>query len=80
MQQWPVDKQSAATDDAGDVPADEQRALENLKDRTGLFILSASASGQAAREYRPFNQGLLTYGLLSGINWAEVLQTISLLM
>jgi len=51
----------------GDVPADEQRALENLKDRTGLFILSASASGQAAREYRPFNQGLLTYGLLSGI-------------
>jgi WD40 repeat protein/uncharacterized caspase-like protein len=51
----------------GDLPADEQRALENLKDRTGLFILSASAPNQTAHESGSYNQGLLTYGLLSGI-------------
>ncbi len=53
--------------DRGNVPADQQRALENLKDKTGIFILSASASGQAARESSLYNQGLLTYSLLSGI-------------
>jgi hypothetical protein len=51
----------------GDIPADQQRALENLKDRTGIYILSASEAGQAARESGIFNQGLLTYSLLSGI-------------
>jgi len=51
----------------GEMPADQQRALENLKDRTGIFILSASESGQAAGESAVFDQGLLTYSLLSGI-------------
>jgi len=50
-----------------DVPADQVRALENLKDRNGTFILSASASGQSAYETSQFGQGLLTYSLLSGI-------------
>lgn len=50
-----------------DIPADQQRALESLKDKTGTFILSASASGQAAYETSLFGQGLLTYSLLSGI-------------
>lgn len=57
--------QGAAT--ARDIPADQQRALENLKDKTGTFILSASASGQAAYETSIYGQGLLTYSLLSGI-------------
>ncbi|OYU55062.1 MAG: hypothetical protein CFE25_08850 [Chitinophagaceae bacterium BSSC1] len=50
-----------------DMPADQVRALENLKDKTGTFILSASASGQPAYEASQFGQGLLTYSLLSGI-------------
>ncbi len=50
-----------------DVPADQVRALENLKDKNGTFILSASASGQSAYETSQFGQGLLTYSLLSGI-------------
>ncbi len=50
-----------------DMPADQVRALENLKDKTGTFILSASASGQPAYEASQFGQGLLTYSLLSSI-------------
>jgi len=50
-----------------DVPADQQRALESLTDQTGMFILSASASGQSAYETSMYEQGLLTYSLLSGI-------------
>ena len=50
-----------------DMPADQVRALENLKDKTGTFILSASAAGQPAYEASQFGQGLLTYSLLSSI-------------
>jgi hypothetical protein len=50
-----------------DVPSDQQRALESLKDKTGIFILSASASVQSAYETSLYGQGLLTYSLLSGI-------------
>ena len=50
-----------------DVPADQQRALESLKDKTGTFILCASASGQSAYETSLYGQGLLTYSLLSGV-------------
>jgi WD40 repeat protein len=50
-----------------EVPADNVRALEKLKDNTGSFILCASASGKPAFETSQFGQGLLTYSLLSGI-------------
>ncbi len=50
-----------------DMPADQIRALENLKDKTGTFILTASASGQSAFEASQYGQGLLTYSLLSTI-------------
>ena len=56
------------------VPADQQRALESLKDRTGTFILSASASGQAAYETSIYGQGLLTYSLLSGLKFGAALR------
>ena len=57
-----------------DLPADQVRALENLKDKTGIFILSASASGQSAYETSQFGQGLLTYSLLSGIKYQSALR------
>jgi WD40 repeat protein/uncharacterized caspase-like protein len=50
-----------------EIPADQQRALESLKDKTGTYILAASAANQAAHESAAYDQGLLTYSLLSGI-------------
>jgi WD40 repeat protein len=60
--------------DKRDIPADQQRALESLKDKTGTFILSASASGQSAYETSLYGQGLLTYSLLSGIKFGNGLK------
>ncbi|MBL7697316.1 MAG: caspase family protein [Chitinophagaceae bacterium] len=60
--------------DKRDIPADQQRALESLKDKTGTFILSASASGQSAYETSIYGQGLLTYSLLSGIKFGNGLK------
>ncbi len=50
-----------------DIPPDQAKALEDLKDKSGFFILAASASGQSAYEGSQFGHGLLTYSLLSGI-------------
>lgn len=50
-----------------DIPPDQQRALEKLKDITGTYLLSASASSQSAFEMGFYNRGLLTYSLLLGI-------------
>lgn len=60
--------------DKRDIPADQQRALESLKDKTGTFILAASASGQSAYETSLYGQGLLTYSLLSGIKFGNGLK------
>jgi WD40 repeat protein len=57
-----------------EIPADQQRALESLKDKTGTFILAASASGQSAYETSLYGQGLLTYSLLSGIKFGTGLK------
>lgn len=57
-----------------EVPADQQRALESLKDKTGTFILCASAAGQSAYETSLYGQGLLTYSLLSGIKFGNGLK------
>lgn len=50
-----------------EIPSDQRRALERLKDRTGTFMLTASAANQAAYETSLYGQGLLTYSLLYGI-------------
>jgi WD40 repeat protein len=50
-----------------DIPADQMRALDDMKDITGTSILSASATGQPAFESGVLGQGLLTYSLLSAI-------------
>lgn len=56
-----------------EIPAEQQRALDRLKDRTGTYILTASASGQSAYETSLYNQGLLTYSLLYGIKLGAAL-------
>jgi WD40 repeat protein len=50
-----------------DVPGDQIRAIERLKDRTGFFVLMGSAADSASYEASQFSQGLLTYALLRGM-------------
>ncbi len=50
------------------------RQVEDLKDKSGMFILAASAPNQSAYELPQYEQGLLTYSLLYTIkNNPEVL-------
>ena len=41
------------------------RQLDELKDKSGVFILAASAPNQSAYELPQYEQGLLTYSMLS---------------
>jgi WD40 repeat protein/uncharacterized caspase-like protein len=43
------------------------KAIDKLNEKSGLFILSASASNQAAYESGSYSHGLLTYSLLKAI-------------
>jgi WD40 repeat protein/uncharacterized caspase-like protein len=43
------------------------KAIDKLNEKSGFFILSASASNQSAYELGRFSQGLLTYSLLKAI-------------
>lgn len=43
------------------------KAIDKLNEKSGLFILSASASNQSAYEIGRYSQGLLTYALLKAI-------------
>jgi hypothetical protein len=45
--------------------ADRIRQVEDLKDKSGTFILAGSAPNQAAYELPQYQQGMLTYSLLS---------------
>lgn len=47
-----------------DDKAQQIKTIEKLNEKSGLFILSASASNQSAYEMGRFSQGLLTYALL----------------
>ena len=55
-----------------DLSADQIRALEKLKDRSGLQILMGSAANQSAYEASQYGQGLLTYALLFGMKGAAL--------
>lgn len=43
------------------------RAMENMKDKTGLYVLAGSASDAVSYEANSYGQGILTYSLLFGI-------------
>ncbi|MCK6694815.1 MAG: caspase family protein, partial [Thermoanaerobaculia bacterium] len=47
--------------------ASQIRALDRMKDRTGMFVLTGSAADKVSYEAGQFGQGLLTYSLLEGI-------------
>lgn len=50
------------------VEASRVKALDRMKDQTGLFILAGSAADKVSYEASQFGQGLLTYALLKGMN------------
>jgi hypothetical protein len=47
--------------------AEQIKAIDKLNEKSGLFILAASASNQSAYEMGRYSQGLLTYALLKAI-------------
>ncbi|MBL7806523.1 MAG: caspase family protein [Saprospiraceae bacterium] len=44
------------------------RAFDEMKDRTGMFILTGSAADKVSYEASQYGQGLLTYSLLQGMS------------
>ena len=50
-----------------DENAQQIKEIDRLNEKSGLFILSASASNQRAYEMGRYSQGLLTYSLLKAI-------------
>jgi WD40 repeat protein len=55
-----------------DVPPDQRRAVEFLKDATGTVILMGAAADKVSYEASRFGQGLLTYALLEGMRGRAV--------
>lgn len=50
-----------------DLPSDQIRAIERLKDNTGFFVLMGSSADAVSYEASQYGQGLLTYSLLRGM-------------
>jgi hypothetical protein len=55
-----------------DVPSDQIRALDTLKDRTGFHVLMGAAADAVSYEASQYGQGLLTYTLLQGMRGAAL--------
>ncbi|MEZ5023441.1 MAG: caspase family protein [Chitinophagales bacterium] len=49
------------------VTSSQIRAFERMKDRTGMFVITGSASDQVSYEASQYGQSLLTYSLLAGM-------------
>ena len=54
------------------IPASQVRALDRMKDRTGMFVLAGSAADKVSYEASQYGQGLLTYSLLLGMSGAAL--------
>jgi WD40 repeat protein len=55
-----------------DVPGDQIRAIDRLKDRTGFYVLMGAAADAPSYEASQYGQGLLTYSLLAGMRGAAL--------
>jgi len=51
-----------------DLSSTQIRALDRMKDRTGMFILTGSAADMVSYEAGQYGQGLLTFSLLEGMS------------
>lgn len=52
--------------------SNQLRAIDRMKDRTGMNVLVGSASNKVSFEASEYGQGLLTYSLLLGMNGAAL--------
>ncbi|MDX1910671.1 MAG: caspase family protein [Saprospiraceae bacterium] len=60
--------ESFAANAQKDLNPTQVRAIDRMKDRTGMFILTGSAADMVSYEAGEFGQGLLTYSLLQGMS------------
>jgi WD40 repeat protein len=67
IKDWGDLNASGSLTSRGDDKAQQIKAIDKLNEKSGLFILSASASSQSAFEVGRYSQGLLTYSLLKAI-------------
>ncbi|MCB9082667.1 MAG: caspase family protein, partial [Lewinellaceae bacterium] len=51
-----------------DLNSAQIRALDRMRDRTGMFVLAGSAADMVSYEAGQYGQGLLTYSLLEGMS------------
>jgi WD40 repeat protein len=58
--------------DKRDVPPDQRRAIEFLKEEAGTIILMGSAADKVSYEASKYGQGLLTYALLQGMRGRSI--------
>ena len=54
--------------------ATQEREMERMKDRTGMYVLAGSAADKVSYESSSYGQGLLTYTLLMGMRGAALLK------
>jgi len=54
------------------VSSDQIRAIERLRDRTGIHVLMGCAANRVSYEASKYGQGLLTYALLEGMKGAAL--------
>lgn len=57
---------------ARDVEPSQIRAIDRMKDRTGMYIISGCAADAVSYEASQYGQGLLTYSILQGMKGAAL--------
>ena len=53
-------------------PSSQERAIDRVKDRTGMFVLAGCAADSVSYEATKYGQGLLTYSLLLGMKGGQL--------
>ncbi|MDA9206946.1 caspase family protein, partial [Crocinitomicaceae bacterium] len=55
-----------------DIEPSQRKAMDRMKDRTGMYIISGCAADAVSYEASQYGQGLLTYALLQGMKGAAL--------
>ena len=55
-----------------DIDPSQIKAIDRMKDRTGMYIISGCAADAVSYEASQYGQGLLTYALLQGMKGAAL--------
>jgi hypothetical protein len=57
---------------ARDIDVSQIKAIDRMKDRTGMFVISGSAADAVSYEASRYGQGLLTYSILQAMKGAAL--------